>query len=246
MFIWEPSHCENGNWNTIITKAKASGFTWLIMHNFYSQAVIQQLKAAGFYVAYSFYCTPSGGDGPIAGAAAAVKYGCDAILFDAETPWETDANGNPTWHGPEATQFITHLRSAIGDTYLANAGAWQRPQFHPKYPDKEFALVADAAMPEVYWTEYPPSTPYAKAISDSEDAWKTYPDVQGYKEVIRLGSAYGTNGTIPGGHSPLNEADLQDFITRYPTCALWSWMHVPQFGWDLFAKLAAAKNTPSV
>lgn len=238
MFIWEPSYCEGGNWTKIIAKAKASGFTWLILHNFYSKAVIEALKTAGFYVAYSFYCTPNGGTGPIAGAQAARDYGCDAVLFDAETPWEV--NG---WIGPEATAFVKALRAAVGnDCFLGNDGAWQMPKYHPAYPDKEFAAVADAAMPERYWTEFPPSTTYATAIANSESEWKTYADVQTYKSVIPIGSAYGTNTSPGGGHQPLNEADLRDFITRYPTCALWSWMHTPEWAWDLFAQLQAAKE----
>jgi len=241
MFIWEPSQCEGGNWTTIVQKAQASGLTWLALHNFYSQAVIAQLKEAGFYVAYSFYCTPNGGNGPIQGAAAARSYGVDAVLFDAETPWEVLPNGQPGWRGPEATAFVTALRAAVGpDCFLADDGAWQLPRSHPAYPDKEFAAVADAAMPEVYWTEFPPTTTYAQAIANSESQWQTYPDVQGYKSVIRIGSAYGTNGAVPGGHQPLNAQDLKDFLTRYRTCALWSWMHVPPFGWEVLQQLAAS------
>lgn len=236
LFLWLPQNCEGGDWDAIIAKAKDHGITWFALHNYFNAGVVQKLKTAGFYVAYSFYTSPNQNiDAQCQAAGTAAHHGCDAILFDAETTWETEPDGKtPKWRGPEATIFMQKLRAAVSDDcYLANAGAWNWPSYHKQYPDREFAAIADAAMPERYWTEFPPGRTYDAIIAESEHEWTTVPDVLGYKAVIPIGAGYGTNGTVPGGHRPLDVNDLKDFITRYPTCSLWSWMHLPKECWDM-------------
>ncbi len=253
MFIWLPQQCEGGNWDAITAKALDCGLSWIIFHNFWSKTAAMQLKQAGIYVAYSFYSKP----GPtiphqIDGAKAAFDSGyCDAVLFDAETAWEVLDDGKPGWRGPEATDFVNQLRAAVGDScYLANAGCWQRPNFHQGYPDKEFAAIADCAMPEVYWSEFPPGESYSAIITESEREWSTNTSVLAYKSVIRLGSSYGTNGPVPGGKRPLELADFTDFVQRYKVCAFWSWLHCPQWAWDHLKSLKpidvtdGGKNNP--
>ena len=234
IFIWEPSYCEGGDWGKIIEKATQIGLKWIILHGFWSQPVISRLHTAGFYVAYSAYVTPNGADNAVADFSRAKTAGVDAVLIDAEVEWET-LDGHPCWRGVEATAFITKLRQAMGDTWIGNAGAWQWPKMHPQYPDKEFAMGVDAAMPERYWTEFSPDTPYAKSVTESELEWKTYADVRGYKAVIPIGSAYGLNGEVKAGHQDLKPEDLRDFLMRNDTCALWSWLHIPDFAWNVIS-----------
>lgn len=239
MFVWQLHRCEGGNLAAIIAKAQASGFSFLVMHEIaLDTQVYAKLKAAGLQVGFCFYSVP--GVSETARQVIRAKMhrdaGADFICVDAEEFWERLPDGAPGWRGPEAADFARQLRASLGpDCWIGNAGAWQWPEAHPNYPDREFGAVFDAAMPERYWTEFPPAEPYAKSIATGEKQWSLYPDVQGYRSVFPIGSAYGANGEIPAGHQPLEIADLADFDGRYATRAYWDWLHCPRAAWDWFA-----------
>jgi len=236
MFIWQPRYCEGGDWTKIIERLKTARVGWVALHNFGTQlGAVKMLKDVGIYVAYSIYVTPGSTLSCIANSKVAVENGVDAVLFDAELAWEVDST-NPKklkWWGPQATTFVNSMRAAVGDTYLADAGAWAFPRMHAEYPDREFAAVVDAAMPERYWTEGRTGYPYAAFMEDSETQWTSYPDVQGYKSIIPIGPTYGTNTSPSGGNQPLQQSDFTNFIQTNPTCGLWSYMHTPQWAWDV-------------
>jgi hypothetical protein len=240
MFVWCPHLCEGGDWGAIAAKARASGFSWLILHEYMSATVTSALQAAGFWVGYSFYSVPGEVETAhqIDQAKRALDAGVNGICVDAEEFWERLPDGRPGWRGTEAEHFALKLRTAIGDTWLANDGAWQWPRSHPQYPDVEFAQWVDAAMPERYWTEFSPHVSYDKAIRESELQWATYPDVLRYRSTIPIGSCYGINGELPAGHQPLALPDLENFMGRYATAALWDWMHCPKVAWELLARRA--------
>ena len=241
VFIWEISYCEGGDVEKIIAKAKQAGLSWLILHEIIvvPEGIIAKLKAAGFYVACSFYSVPGQPQVQafIHKAVTAVALGVDAILVDAEEFWEKLPDGGQGWRGPEATAFVTALRTAVGDdVWIGDAGAWQLPKSHPTYPDKEFSALMDGALPERYFTEFEATVSYEKAMENSEAEWAQYPDVQGYKVVIPIGPAYGTNTHPSGGHQPLRPEDFGNFLQRYPTSALWSWVHCPAWAWEMMSK----------
>jgi len=235
VFVWLPAKC--GSWDVIIAKAKEHGVKWLIVHN--AQGPYALIKSAGLQAAYSGYLYPTATDKYIQQAKKAVDAGADIVLFDAETEWEQGG-----YKGLQASTFETTLRQTLGDSvWIGNAGAWQWPEKHPVYPDTAFARGIDGALPERYWTEFDYKTPYSAAIGESEKEWERYKDVHGYKSVIPIGSAYGTNTSPPGGHQDLREEDLRDFLTRFPTCALWSWLHIPPFGWDVIRSIHEASSS---
>lgn len=242
IFVWLPQHCEGGDAMAVAAKARLCGLTWVALHNFFSVEYISKLRAADLFVAYSSYSLPGAAQTAafVDRARMARAAGADAVLVDAELEWEK-VGGSVGDRSAEALDFAKRLRSAVGeDCWIGDAGAWAEPKFHPTYPDSAFGAVVDAAMPERYWTEFSASTPYAKSIEESEDEWQV--TGQKYRSVVPVGCAYGTNTPVPAGHQALKPEDLRDFVLRYPTFALWSWMHMPPWGWDILRDRAALQE----
>ena len=233
VFIWMPDKCEGGDWGKIVARLQAAKVSWVALHNFYSTQAITALKAAGLYVAYSEYCTPGNAQGAVAAVTAAMADGVDGILLDMEIEWEGTAAVPYAQKRDAAIAFLTKVRTAIGDTWLGNAGAWAFPKVHYAYPDTLIAKYVDAALPERYWTEQYIGTTAQQHLDGSEAQWKTYPDVQGYKAVIPIGAGYGTNTFSPGGNQALTQPDFENFTGRQDTFAVWSYLHMPNWAWSV-------------
>lgn len=235
VFIWQPGACDGGDWGKITARAQQAKLGWVALHNFYSAASIKACKDAGLYVAYSQYCTPANVHGVLESAVNAMAVGADGILLDLEAEWEADLQVTYAQQRDAAIAFLTKVRTAIGETWIGNAGAWQLPKIHPSYPDTIFARYVDAALPEQYWTEQYPNISAQADLDASMKQWATYSDVQGYKALIPIGPGYGTNTNPAAGHQPLVQRDFQNFVQRQQTFAVWSYLHMPQFCWDVLA-----------
>lgn len=248
IFIWQWSQCEGGNVDAIIAKAKRCGITWVAIHmtkDCFDH--LDELKAAGLYVAGWSYCVPGQQETSawIANAVACREAGVDAILPDCEIEWETrkDADGNVHTgdRRPEAKLFADQLRAALGDDcFIGNCGAWQWPDRHPIYPDHAFGSFWDAGLPERYWTMFSSTEPAAKALDESEKEWSDPMNTGAYKTIIPIGSAF--DGSAQGGQ-PLRPSDVAGFLDRQKTCALWSWQHVPAIIWALLEQRAQAVSS---
>jgi len=222
IFIWELPLCENGNISNIIAKTKRCNISWLAIHmDPITTDLVKTLHASGLYIAAWKYTIP--GDDFITHADLCRRSGCDAILPDCEIEWET-VNG-----GSKASDFAKALRDKVGtDCFLGNCGAWQWPDKHPLYPDHTFGKYWDAGMPERYWTMFPPSVSAKEALDESDKQWADPINRGAYKTLIPIGSAF--DGSAQGGQS-LTITDLEMFLNRQSTCALWSWQHISPDIW---------------
>lgn len=79
-------------------------------------------------------------------AQAHMSEGATGWIIDAEAPW-TRPGLRPT-----CIKYGMELRSALGDTWIADA-PWPYIDWHPDYPATGFATWVDARLPQAYWTE---------------------------------------------------------------------------------------------
>lgn len=243
MFIWEWSECDGGSLQTILSKCSRCNISWVAVH--FPDVTTERVQAfhdAGIYVAAWLYCVP-GDPTYIPQAVKVAALGVDAILPDCEIEWE-ELDGKPADRRPEALAFAEALRNALGpNVWIGNCGAWQWPDKHPAYPDHAFGKFWDAGLPERYWTMFPPSEATPKeALDESDREWSDPMNVNAYKVLIPIGSAF--DGSIQGGQL-LRPSDVADFLNRQPTCALWSWQHATPTIWALLEQRAQTEVSPT-
>ena len=230
----------------IILKCGQSGISWLAIHmDSVTTELVKTFHDAGLYVGAWKYCVP--GDDFIDHAILCARSGCDAILPDCEIEWEAVKNSEgllvPTDRRAEAAAFAKSLRDALSDpstgtptVFIGNCGAWQFPDSHPFYPDHSFGAEWDAGLVERYWTML--NAPAAQSLQKSESQWGNALNAGAYKRIIPIGSAFDGRGQ---GGSNVTAEDVEMFLNRQETCALWSWQHLPAEVWAMLARRAAAQ-----
>jgi hypothetical protein len=240
IFLWIWKDCDGGDLPTILGRCAACNISWVALH--FPDVTADRVQAfhdAGIYVAAWWYCVPGSAETEtfITSAVNMRKLGVDAILPDCEIEWES-RNGAPADRRPEALIFAQKLRNALGpDCFIGNCGAWQWPDAHGLYPDHAFGNYWSAGLPERYWTMFSPSHSPKSVLDESDRQWADKENVNAYKSLIPIGSAF--DGVAQGGQA-LRPEDVAAFLDRQETCALWSWQHVPSAVWALLERRAAS------
>jgi hypothetical protein len=221
MWIWYVKRAQGGRVKGIIGRARKRGIETVLIKSGdagstwsqFSSRLVSRLQARGLKVcAWQFVY----GNSPVAEArvgAASVAKGADCLVIDAEGHYEGKY--------PEASTYMSILRSQIGADFPLALAAFPYVDFHPAFPYSVFLGPGGAQfnLPQLYW----------KTIGDSVD--------EAFVHTYVFNRAYG-RPILPLGQVYLNPKKRQ--IKRFRKLALahgmegvswWSWQHAGKRQW---------------
>ncbi len=155
MWIWYLSHSSHGKLGAIAKKARANGIETVLIKSGdgtsywsqFSRSVVSRLHARGLRVcAWQFiYGRRPGKEAKV--GAAAVANGADCLVLDVEGQYEGKY--------PQASYFISSLRSRIGPDYPLGLASFPYVDYHPALPFSVFLGPGGAQynVPQLYWKD---------------------------------------------------------------------------------------------
>ena len=155
MWIWYLSHSQHGKLGAIAKKAHSNGIETVLIKSgdgtgYWSQfspSVVSQLHARGLRVcAWQFIYGRKPGKEAKVGAAAVAK-GADCLVLDVEGQYEG--------RYPQASYFMSSLRSRIGPDYPLGLASFPYVDYHPALPFSVFLGPGGAQynVPQLYWKD---------------------------------------------------------------------------------------------
>ena len=170
----------------------------------------------------------------------------DGHIIDAELEWEGVVAGHDT--RPSASAFMSRLRAAVGDAFLAHAPIWL-PHAHPTFPYREFGERADAVLPQFYWTAAKRTVLDFCTHADAAWAELRAHDPGAAPAVWPIGITYGAGDgwdlwTTEPGAVRLTAEDLDAFLQRYRDVpvSLFSWEAANAAAWGVLNGYADASR----
>src|SRR3954453_5500026 len=155
MWIWYLSHSSHGKLGAIAKKAKANGIQTVLIKSgdgtgYWSQfspSVVSRLHARGLRVcAWQFiYGRKPGKEAKV--GAAAVANGADCLVLDVEGQYEGKY--------PQASYFMSSLRSLVGPDYPIGLASFPYVDYPPALPFSVFLGPGGAQfnIPQLYWKD---------------------------------------------------------------------------------------------
>ncbi len=155
MWIWYMSRSSHGKLGAIAKKAHANGIDTVLIKSgdgthYWSQfspAVVSGLHARGLNVcAWQFiYGTNPSKEAQV--GAAAVARGADCLVLDVEGQYEGKY--------PQASTFMSTLRSLVGADYSLGLASFPYVDYHPALPYSVFLGPGGAQynIPQLYWKD---------------------------------------------------------------------------------------------
>ena len=155
MWIWYLSHSSHGRLGAIAKKARAHGLNTVFIKSgdgttYWSQfspRVVSGLHARGLNVcAWQFiYGRKPGKEAGV--GAAAVANGADCLVLDVEGQYEGKY--------PQASYYMSSLRSQIGPDYPVGLASFPYVDYHPALPYSVFLGPGGAQynVPQLYWKD---------------------------------------------------------------------------------------------
>jgi hypothetical protein len=155
MWIWYLSRSSNGKLGAIARKAKAHGIETVLIKSGdgtrywgqFSSSVVSGLHARGLRVcAWQFiYGRKPGREARV--GAAAVQRGADCLVLDVEGHYEG--------RYPQASTYMSVLRSLVGPDYPLALTSFPYVDYHPALPYSVFLGPGGAQynLPQLYWKE---------------------------------------------------------------------------------------------
>jgi Putative peptidoglycan binding domain len=155
MWIWYLSHSSHGKLGGIAKKARANGIETVLIKSgdgtgYWSQfspSVVSGLHSRGLNVcAWQFiYGRKPGKEAKV--GARAVANGADCLVLDVEGQYEG--------RYPEASYFMSSLRSRIGQDYPVALASFPYVDYHPALPFSVFLGPGGAQynLPQLYWKD---------------------------------------------------------------------------------------------
>ena len=155
MWIWYLSRSSRGKLGAIAKKARANGIETVLIKSGdgtgywrqFSGSVVRGLHARGLRVcAWQFIYGRKPGKEARVGAAAVAR-GADCLVLDVEGQYEGKY--------PQASVFISSLRSRIGPDYPLALASFPYVDYHPALPFSVFLGPGGAQynVPQLYWKE---------------------------------------------------------------------------------------------
>lgn len=258
MWIWQIWTDENGNLDSIISKLKASGVTWVAeklgdsnqpwnspgenLYNWASRyggfdSVIIRFHNNGikFYAWQYIYGTSKWtGSGTLPTEADVTNQildmpGVDGFIIDAEVEFE--ATGMTT----VAAQYMDSIRTAHPNSFIALT-SFARVVTQP-IPWTTFLAKCDANMPQAYWALRPesPSQEFSAMRSAFESAEQTWIS-QGYLSAIKPIVPIGCENSEGETTYQMNYGDIQQFCSLvqgvgYVGVSLWEYAGMDTMNW---------------
>jgi hypothetical protein len=155
MWIWYLSRSSHGNLGKIAARAHARGIDTVLIKSGdgttywrqFSSSVVAGLHARGLNVcAWQFiYGRKPGKEARI--GAAAVARGADCLVLDVEGQYEG--------RYPQASTFMSMLRSMVGEDYPVGLASFPYVDYHPALPYSVFLGPGGAQynVPQLYWKD---------------------------------------------------------------------------------------------
>ena len=155
MWIWYLSHSSHGRLGAIAKKARGHGLNTVFIKSgdgttYWSQfspSVVSGLHARGLNVcAWQFIYGRKPGKEAAVGAAA-VANGADCLVLDVEGQYEGKY--------PQASYYMSSLRSRIGSDYPVGLASFPYVDYHPALPYSVFLGPGGAQynVPQLYWKD---------------------------------------------------------------------------------------------
>jgi hypothetical protein len=236
MWIWNIWDCEKGNPAAIAAKAKAGGFSHVLIkvsdgqvrHNVVKGVdtvppVVEALRAQGISVWAWQYVY---GNNPVAEAQQAVNRllslpGFDGFVINAEMEYKK----RPT----EAKVYCDAVRRSI---HLPIAlSSFRFPKLHPEFPWQVFLSRVDINMPQVYWMGATNSA--AQLVRSVTEFRSMMPDLP----IIPTGASFHQDGWTSKPAEIVAFADKAKEM-GFDTINFWEWANAVRYGlWDTVAAL---------
>jgi hypothetical protein len=155
MWIWYLSRSSHGNLNAIAAKAHARGIDTVLIKSGdgtrywgqFSSSMVAALHSRGLNVcAWQFiYGRKPGKEARI--GAAAVNRGADCLVLDVEGQYEG--------RYPQASTYMSMLRSMVGADYPIGLASFPYVDYHPALPYSVFLGPGGAQynVPQLYWKD---------------------------------------------------------------------------------------------
>jgi hypothetical protein len=155
MWIWYLSHSSHGKLGAIARKTRANGIETVLIKSgdgtgYWSQfsaSVVSGLHSRGLNVcAWQFiYGRKPGKEAKV--GARAVANGADCLVLDVEGQYEG--------RYPQASYFMSRLRSRIGQDYPVALASFPYVDYHPALPFSVFLGPGGAQynLPQLYWKD---------------------------------------------------------------------------------------------
>jgi hypothetical protein len=155
MWIWYLNRSSHGKLGAIAKKAHANGIETVLIKSGdgthywsqFSRSVVSGLHARGLNVcAWQFIYGRKPGKEARVGAAAAAN-GADCLVLDVEGQYEGKY--------PQASYFVSSLRSQIGPDYPLGLASFPYVDYHPALPFSVFLGPGGAQynLPQLYWKD---------------------------------------------------------------------------------------------
>jgi hypothetical protein len=253
MWIWVVKHCEGGDADRIVAKARAAGIRWLAVKNVddrlnaqVSRPLVERIKNAGlgFYTWHYSYPGVARVGHEIERVRGLFDLGIDGHVIDAEIEWEQTGD-----HRADAADLLDGLRATLGDTAWIAHAPWPVAHAHPSFPWRELGAGptksghrgTDAQMDQLYWTEWSSLGMAGLAAKADQDWAQLATKVPGAVSVrAPIGSCYSQRQPARGG-------DVAAFLERYretPFISLYSWDACSADVWSMLQARAAGQARP--
>jgi Secretion system C-terminal sorting domain len=266
MYLWQLWNSDGGgkNLNTIISKLKSAGVTWLVIkmadgdsyynspnHSLYNWATsnyksmdsvvaifhANQIKLLAFQYVYGLphHWSNAVSETDVANSILAIK-GIDGLLIDAEIEYDTLKT-----RVTAAKSYCDNIHLYHHDAFIALT-AWARINGHNTFPWTTFLDRVDVNMPQTYWAARPTSVQnefnlMSNQFISSSDTWVSQGDSAAAKPIMPLGQ-----GEYFGYSNDVKQGEITTFCNlakttyNYPGVSLWEYNQINHsYIWDEYA-----------
>ncbi len=266
MYLWQVWNANGGgkNLNTIVTKLKSLGVTWLVIkmgdgdsnyntpnHSLYNwvtpnysnmDSVVSFFHANGIkLMAFQYvYGVPhhwgnSASETDVANSILSVK-GIDGLIIDAEIQYDTSET-----RVAAAQAYCDSIHAHHPDAFLGLT-AWARVDGHNTFPWTTFLDRVDVNMPQTYWAARPTTVQNELSLMSSQfkywiSTWVAFGDSGAAKPIMPLGQ-----GEYFGYSNDVKQGDITNFCNlsqntyHYPGVSLWEYNQITHsYVWDEYA-----------
>ncbi len=259
MWIWQIWNCENGNLDSITSRLKKSGVTWVAVklgdsNSFYDgaggtlygwastyggfAAVINSFHNNGIKVygwGYIYGASKWSGGGTEAGVTNEILSipGIDGFIIDAEVEFE--ASGMTA----VAAQYLNTVRAAHPSSFVALT-SFARVTGQP-IPWTTFLSGCDANMPQAYWALRPTSVSSEfSAMWNDFESWEETWISEGYISSIKPIVPIGCENSEGETSYQMHYGDIQQFCNLaqnagYVGVSLWEYTGMDTMNWRDYA-----------
>ena len=225
MFIWQIAHCEGGDVDAIVGRAKQAGLTHVLIkiadgraaYNGDPADLVLALLDAGIKPwawQYTYGSHPA--DEAVFGARRFSELPFAGFVIDAEFEYKG--------HPQQALAYMDALRTRLPDATVA-LSSYYLPDLHPTFPWREFLTQCDINMPQVYWYDRGPQRALQQSLEQNQRFGKpVFPTGAAYPEAA-------TADQITLFLSAVNETGLAG-------ANFWSWQHATDAMWKAVAEFS--------